>query len=291
MKRQPVGVVGLGIMGSAMAASLLKNGFRVYGYDVLPGPRAALKKAGGAPCTSPAEVASKAKITITSLPSADALQKVARQLKGIVVETSTLPIEEKEKARDTLAKRKAVLLDCPLSGTGAQAKVGDLVVYGSGDKSAYKKALPVFKGFSRAQYYVGEFGNGCRMKFVANLMVAIHNVSAAEAFALGLKAGLSPQAIYDVQANSAGSSRMFQVRGPMMVKNDYREVTMSNRLWQKDMKIIGEFAARLGVATPLFNASAAVYHSAMSMGYAEQDTGAACAVLEAMAGIRRRKHG
>jgi putative dehydrogenase len=291
VKRQPVGVIGLGIMGSAMAANLAKNGFRVYGYDVVAARRAALKKAGGTPCASAAEVASKAKVIITSLPSAEALHKVSRQLKGIVVETSTLPIADKLKAQSALKARKSVLLDCPLSGTGAQAQTGDLVVYGSGDKASYSKALPVFKGFSRAQYYVGEFGNGSKMKFVANLMVAIHNVSAGEAFALGIKAGLSPKAIYDVQANSAGSSRMFQVRGPMMVKNDYRGVTMSNRLWQKDMKIIGEFAAGLGVATPLFNASAAVYAAALSQGFAEQDTGAVCSVLENMSGIRRKKHG
>jgi putative dehydrogenase len=287
MKSRAVGVVGLGIMGSAMAGNLLKNGFKVFGYDVLAERRNALKKAGGVPCSSAKDVAANAKIVITSLPSAEALQKVARQLSGIVVETSTLPIEEKEKARDAL--KKGILLDCPLSGTGAQAKAGDLVVFGSGDKAAYTKVVSTLKGFSRAQPYVGEFGNGSKMKFVANLMVAIHNVSAAEAFALGLKAGLSPKAIYDVQANGAGTSRMFQVRGPMMVANDYREVTMSNRLWQKDMKIIGEFAMKLGVATPLFNASAAVYNSAMSQGYAEQDTGAACAVLEAMAGVRRKK--
>jgi putative dehydrogenase len=286
-----VGVIGLGIMGSAMAANLAKNGFRVYGYDVVAARRAALKKAGGTPCSSVAEVASKAKVIITSLPSAEALHKVSRQLKGIVVETSTLPIADKSKAAEVLRKRKSVLLDCPLSGTGAQALTGDLVVYGSGDKASYNKALPVFKGFSRAQYYVGEFGNGSKMKFVANLMVAIHNVSAGEAFALGIKAGLSPKALYDVQANSAGSSRMFQVRGPMMVKNDYRGVTMSNRLWQKDLKIIGEFAAGLGVATPLFNASAAVYAATLSQGYAEQDTGAVCAVLENLSGIRRKKHG
>ena len=290
-----VGVIGLGIMGSAMSANLVRNGFKVYGYDVLAARREALKKVGGFPCKSPAEVASKAKVIITSLPSAEALRKVARQLKGIVVETSTLPIEEKLKARDTLKRGKSILLDCPLSGTGAQAKAGDLVVYGSGEKSAYSKVSSTLKGFSRAQYYVGEFGNGSKMKFVANLMVAIHNVSAAEAFALGIKAGLSPKAIYDVQANSAGSSRMFQVRGPMMVAGRYTDVTMSNRLWQKDLKIIGEFAAGLGVATPLFNASAAVYATALSQGYAEQDTGAVCAVLESMAGIRRnerrKKHG
>ena len=80
---------------------------------------------------------------------------------------------------------------------------------------------------------------------------------------------------------------MFQVRGPMMVAGDYTEVTMSNQLWQKDMKIIGEFAAALGVATPLFNASAAIYNAAMAQGYAQQDTAAVCAVLERMSGLRR----
>jgi 3-hydroxyisobutyrate dehydrogenase-like beta-hydroxyacid dehydrogenase len=284
-----VGVVGLGIMGSAMSANLLKNGFRVYGYDVLAAKRSALKKAGGIPCGSVAEVCSKSRVIITSLPSAEALHKVSRQLQGIVVETSTLPIADKLKAELALRKRKSILLDCPLSGTGAQAKAGDLVVYGSGDKAAFLQIKSILKGFSRAQYFVGEFGNGSKMKFVANLMVAIHNVSAAEAFALGIKAGLKPKAIYDVQANSAGSSRMFQVRGPMMAAGKYTDVTMSNRLWQKDMKIIGEFAAQLGVATPLFNASAAIYSAAMAQGYADQDTGAVCAVLERLSGVRRSR--
>jgi len=282
-----VGVVGLGIMGSAMAASLLRSGFRVHGYDVLAERRAALKKAGGVPCKSVAEVSSKAKIVITSLPSAAALHKVSRQLKGIVIETSTLPIADKVKAEFVLGKRKSILLDCPLSGTGAQARTGDLVVYGSGDKAAFQKTLPVLKGFSRAQYFVGEFGNGSRMKFVANLMVAIHNVSAAEAFALGMKAGLKPATIYKVAGDGAGTSRMFQVRGPMMVAGDYRDATMKNEVWQKDMKIIGEFAAALGVATPLFNASAAIYNAAMAQGFAQQDTAAVCAVLERMSGLRR----
>ncbi|HZO02283.1 MAG TPA: NAD-binding protein, partial [Burkholderiales bacterium] len=87
----------------------------------------------------------------------------------------------------------------------------------------------------------------------------------------------------------AGTSRMFQVRGPMMVAGRYREVTMKNEVWQKDMKIIGEFAARLGVPTPLFNASAAVYAATMAQGYARQDTGAVCAVLEKLAGVKRRR--
>jgi 3-hydroxyisobutyrate dehydrogenase-like beta-hydroxyacid dehydrogenase len=203
------------------------------------------------------------------------------------METSTLPIDEKERARQTLAKKGIVLLDCPLSGTGAQARTKDLVVYASGDRKAYAKAEPFMPGFSRAHHYLGEFGNGSKMKFVANLMVAIHNVSAAEAFVLGMKAGLPPETIFKVQADSAGSSRMFQVRGPMMVAGKYDEATMKNELWQKDMKIIGEFAAKLGVPTPLFNASAAIYNATLSQGYGKADTAAVCAVLEAMAGIKR----
>ena len=102
-----------------------------------------------------------------------------------------------------------------------------------------------------------------------------------------MKAGLAPQTIYKVQAESAGTSRMFQIRGPMMVAGKYREATMKNELWQKDMKIIGEFAASLGVPTPLFNASAAIYNAAMAQGYAKEDTAAVCAVLEAMAKVKR----
>ena len=285
-----IGVVGLGIMGSAMAGNLRKAGFRVYGFDVLAAARGELKKAGGLPLASAAQVAEQAPVLITSLPSAEALHAVARELseKGVVViETSTLPIEEKERARETLAKKGVTLLDCPLSGTGAQARAKDLVVYASGDKAAFRKTVPFLKGFSRAHYYLGEFGNGSKMKFVANLLVAIHNVAAAEAFVLGMKAGLSPLQIYEVAGDGAGSSRMFQVRGPQMVAGKYDEATMKVEVWQKDMRIIGEFATKHGVPTPLFNASAAIYNAAMAQGFAKDDTAAVCAVLERLGAVRR----
>jgi 3-hydroxyisobutyrate dehydrogenase-like beta-hydroxyacid dehydrogenase len=284
-----VGVIGLGIMGSAMSANLIKAGFTVHGYDVVPAQRGALTQAGGHPARSAAEIAERADVVIASLPGAEALHAVATEISAqcIVVETSTLPLEDKVKARDTLAKKGIVLLDCPLSGTGAQARNKDLTVYGSGDQSAFEKAKPVFEGFSRAHYYLGEFGNGSKMKYVANLLVAIHNVAAAEAFVLGMKAGLDAQTIYQVAGDGAGSSRMFQVRGPQMVTGRYDQATMKVEVWQKDMKIIGEYATRLGVPTPLFNASAALYTAAMAQGFEKHDTAAVCAVLEAMARVKR----
>jgi 3-hydroxyisobutyrate dehydrogenase-like beta-hydroxyacid dehydrogenase len=295
MAQQTVGMIGLGIMGSAMSANLVRAGVRVIGYDVAPGARAAHKRAGGVPAKSPREVARRADIVITSLPSARALADVAAELaksakRGtVVVETSTLPIEAKTAARDALARRGVTLLDCPLSGTGAQARAKDLLIYVSGERAAYKKISPVLPAFTSANFYVGPFGSGSKMKFVANLLVAIHNVAAAEAMVLGMKAGLDPAMILKVVAGGAGGSRMFQVRGPMMVKGDYSEATMKNEVWQKDMTIIGDFARSLDCPTPLFAASAPIYNAAMAMGLGKEDTGAVCKVLEEMAGRPRRR--
>jgi 3-hydroxyisobutyrate dehydrogenase-like beta-hydroxyacid dehydrogenase len=295
MAQQNVGMVGLGIMGSAMSANLARAGFHVVGYDIAPRRGAELRRSGGIAARSPREVAKRANIIATSLPSANALSEVAAELaesasRGtIIIETSTLPIAAKEAARNALARRGVILLDCPLSGTGAQARVKDLIIYVSGDRAAYRKAVPVMEGFTRANYYVGAFGAGSKMKFVANLLVAIHNVAAAEAMVLGMKAGLDPALVLKVVSDGAGSSRMFQVRGPMMVKGDYSEATMKNEVWQKDMTIIADFARKIDCPTPLFAASAPIYNAAMAMGLAKEDTGAVCAVLEEMAGNPRAR--
>jgi len=286
-------MIGLGIMGSAIAGNLLKAGFRVVGHDVLPGPRKALATQGGAAAGSAAGVAKRVEIAITSLPSVAALDAVAAELaeeprRGrVIVETSTLPIEAKERARKVLARAGATLLDCPLSGTGAQARTRDLAVYASGPRAAYRQVIPVLEGFARAHYYIGAFGAGSKMKYVANLLVAIHNVAAAEAMTLAIKAGLDPAQVLKVIGDGAGSSRMFQVRGPMMVASDYSEATMKVAVWQKDMHVIGDFATGLDCPTPLFAASAPIYNAAMAAGYGLQDTASVCAVLERLAGVRR----
>jgi 3-hydroxyisobutyrate dehydrogenase-like beta-hydroxyacid dehydrogenase len=284
--REQIGVIGLGIMGSAMAANLVAAGFPVVGHDILARRRAVLSKAGGRVARSARDLAGRARIVITSLPSAEALRDVAGELAAtgnrgqIVIETSTLPIAVKEQARETLAKHQITLLDCPLSGTGAQARVRDLAVYASGLRSAYRHCIPVFEGFARAHYFLGPFGAGSKMKFVANLLVAIHNVSTAEAILLGRKAGLDPTTMVKVLGDGAGSSRMLQVRGPMMAKRDYSDAAMKVGVWQKDMKIIGEFARELDCPTPLFAATTPIYNAAMALGFADHDTASVCAVLE-----------
>ena len=136
---------------------------------------------------------------------------------------------------------------------------------------------------------LGAYGNGTRMKFVANLLVAIHNVASAEAMVLGIKAGLPPQRIFDLVTAGAGNSRVFELRAPMMVRNNYDDATMKIKVWQKDLDVIGSFAAKIGCPTPLMSATLPIYAAAMATGHAMHDTAAVCAVLEAMAGVKRRR--
>ena len=199
-------------------------------------------------------------------------------------------LEDKKRIHDDLAARGIEMLDCPISGTGAQAVTKDLSIYASGDKAVFEICVPVFNGYARSHFYLGEFGNGMKMKFVANLLVSIHNVSAAEAFVLGMKAGLVAEDIYKVVSDGAGSSRMSEVRGPLMVSGldkDYDKATMKVDIWQKDIKIINDFANSLDCPTPLFSAAAQLYRAAMAQGRAKQDTASVCSIMEELARLKR----
>ena len=285
-----VGVIGLGIMGSAMSANLVKAGFTVFGYDPVAKASARLKKAGGQPCASATEVARQCRFIVLSLPGEAVLDAVCDELiaasvKGLIVaETSTLPEAAKMRALAALAKHKITLLDCPLSGTGAQALTRDLAVYASGDTKSIRAFGPVFEGFARVRYDVGAFGNGMRMKLVANLLVAIHNVSTAEAILMGVRSGLDAADVVRVVADGAGGSRMFQVRGPMMVDRSWNEATMKVSIWQKDMRLINDALQATDTPAPLFAACMPIYNAAMALGHGMDDTAAVYSVLEHMMG-------
>jgi len=290
-----VGVIGLGIMGGAFAKNLAAAGWRVIGYDISAARRREAKRAGIAIASSAIDLAEKASTILTSLPKPQALMDTARVLATIkrkrllIAEMSTFAISDKEKAERVLRKVGHVMLDCPVSGTGSQAKTRDLVFYASGDSASIKRLKPMFEAFGRRIYDVGAFGNGSKMKYVANLLVAINNVASAEAMVLGMKAGLQPQMIFDLITAGAGNSRVFELRAPMMVKGNYKDVTMKIDVWDKDMQVIGDYVRKIKVPTPMFNASKPVYLKAKKSGFGAQDTAAVCAVMEKMAKFKRGK--
>ncbi len=281
-----VGIIGLGIMGGAIARNLVERGWRVIGFDVDPTKNAELAQANVMIATSVAELAREVPIIMTSLPTPAAVEKVAQEIASsgqpprVVIELSTLSLADKLRFEAILQKPGHIALDCPLSGTGAQAKVRDLVVYASGDSKAIARCMELFADFAKKSADLGKYGNGSRMKFVANHLVAINNVATAEAMLLAERAGLDPKMVVEMVGPGAGGSRMFQMRAPMMVDRVYEPATMKVSTWKKDMAIIAEFADDVGCDTPLFALTQPVYSEAMAMGLADQDTASVFEVLK-----------
>ena len=293
-----VGIVGLGIMGGAYARNLLAAGFRVVGYDVANEPLEALRSCGGLPLKSARELAEHCDVVITALADSKALVSVclgehglihATRPGAVVIETSTLPLDVKETCRAGLADAGATLLDCPMSGTGAQAAAKDLLVYASGDQRAIEKCRPVFDGFTRETFYVGPFGAGMKMKYVANHLVTIHNLASAEAMLLATRAGLDPELTYQAIIRGAGTSRIFEMRGPMIVAERYEPPTMKFDVYMKDVMLILDFARQVSAPTPLFAATVPFYIAALAQGRAKQDTAGLFAVLKELTGQRARR--
>ena len=289
-----VGIIGLGPMGGNIARILLSKRFKVAGFDISAERMKPLGEVGMVMTQSTIEVADKADVLITSLPNMAALEAVAAEIvksrkpNQIIAETSTLALDDKLSIHQKLRARSKIMLDCPISGTPSMLVGMMASIYGSGDEDAYRKYLPVFEGFTATNYFVGEVGNGTKMKLLANYLVHVHTTAAAECMVMGQKAGLDPELIYKVLKSGAGGSKMFDIRGAMMAKSDYREGggTMF-AIYEKDSDIITAFAASIKTPIDLYASSLQKMNSAMALGLGHLDTSAVCKAIEIAAGINR----
>ena len=269
-----VGVVGLGVMGGAMARHIRAAGHDVAGYDIV-GSRA--EACGVRSAASPAEMAAEVDVVVFSLPSVESLREASRAVASarkavlVVVETGTFGIEAKQEARTVLEAAGAAVLDAPLSGTGLQAADATLIVYASGDRDAFAVAEPILGHIGRRTFYLGEFGNGSRMKFVANLLVSVHTLAAAEAHRLGAASGLDPEVVQEVIGAGVGSSKIFDIRGPMMASGTYEPPSARLAIIRKDSEIIAAHARAVGALTPLLDAALPQYRAAMDRGLGDLD--------------------
>jgi 3-hydroxyisobutyrate dehydrogenase-like beta-hydroxyacid dehydrogenase len=250
---------------------------------------------GGRPASSPADVAVSCDVIITSLPSVRALEEVVGGTDGLVaaprpgltvIEASTLPIEAKAAARERLHSVSAEMLDCPVSGTAAQARVGDLVVFASGDRASIDSVAWVFETVGRSWHRVGGFGDGSKMKYIANLLIAVHNLAAAEALVLGRKAGLDADLVHAVISDSAATSRMFEVSGRIMVDDAYDDGEAKVEILHKDLQIIRAFAAEAESPAPLLAVTTEFYTAAMSLQMHSMEDASVAVLLEQLAGLR-----
>jgi 3-hydroxyisobutyrate dehydrogenase-like beta-hydroxyacid dehydrogenase len=263
-----VGVIGLGIMGSSYAKNLLLAGYEVCGSDPLIEAQDRLTKQGGTAHATTGDWLADCDLIILSLLSPVVMRTVADELATllkagqIVIETGTFALTDKEAARDTLSGASIILLDCPVSGTGAQAMNADILMMMSGPPNAIKTARPFVEHLTKGIIVAGAFGAGTQFKFVANHAVALHNTAAAETLAYADALGLDRDMIYDMLSTGAGQSRMSDLRMPLMISGAYDPPTATLKMFEKDLNVIGDDIARLDLHAPMFDACVELYAQA-----------------------------
>jgi putative dehydrogenase len=288
MNKLRIGIVGLGIMGMAYARNLVKSGYGVSGFDICQDRCKVLDDCGGTSLPDARVVADQSEIVLIVLASNEALKACVERLSEatlggkIICEMGTFSLEQKMHVHDTLEILGANVLDCPVSGTGAQASEGDLSIYLSGEEVTAEKLRPVFKAIARDVRYVGPFGTGIKLKLIANLLVTVHNLAAAEALLLAKKSELDLQMVYDAICQGAGTSRMFEIRGQMMIDEQYEPATMKHDVFVKDLQLIVDYACESNCPIPLMVSSLPYYYAALSQGRGNEDTASLYSVLKGL---------
>lgn len=290
------GLVGIGAIGSAIDSLLLQAGFDVIAFDIDPRRMEEHVAAGGLPGLSPRDVVERAPLCITSLATPGQFHAVMTGSEGIsyaaakgaiVADTSTLSLQDKLSARDSLSEAGITLLDCPVSGVAAKAREKQLSIFASGDRDACDRIAPVLDVISREHDYVGPFGQGTKFKYIANLLVVINTCAAAEAMALAIKSGLDPALVHKLIGAGAGGSNMWDVRGRHMVRGDYPSPSNAFTIASKDGVLISKFATDLEFPAPLFQAALQPYFQAIARGMDNRDTASLCELFLENAGASR----
>lgn len=293
---QTIGFIGLGVLGSAVAGNFVNGGLTVVGCDISQAAQDKGKALGLDMVPNPADVALRSDIVFTCLPNAEALMQALRGESGllsaghkkqIVVEMSTLSVADKTAFETACKSSGRVPIDCPVSGNRIMALDKKLTAFFSGDALAYESVNPVLDKTCGKTHYVGEFGNGTKVKLCGNILNLVHNTVAAEAMVLAMKSGLDPKMFHEVIAGSGSSSAMFEVRGGLMVDEDYQKEAMNLSVPLKDSRIISEHAASLYCPIPLYQVALQSYYAAAAQGLDDKDAAVVCQVLERTANHTR----
>jgi len=274
----PVGLVGLGLLGSAVAGRLRAAGHEVVGHDVVTERNHALEAIGGRAVTSAAAVAEVADPVCVVLPSLAAVEEIVLGARGLaaaargrtVVQMSTISPALTERLARECATRGVDFLDCPISGTSGMVARGDGIIFVGGDRAVYERWRSLLETILPRAVLVGRAGQAMVLKLVANLLVALNSAAAAEALAMVERAGLDVPLALDLLTSSAASSRMLEVRGPLIVKRDFPP-QMKLDLFMKDLHLIQEAAGAVGAAVPLTDVAERLYAAAQAAGYGGED--------------------
>ena len=263
-----IGSIGLGAMGGSYAKFLIEDNYTVYGVDPDTQNAEIFTSLGGVLLNNISELVDKSNVIILSLPTVPIFKEVINKIEvngksnesKILIDMNTISLVDKIETKNKLEKLNINMVDAPVSGTGAQAKVKDIVVMSSGDKIIIDECEDIFRSFSKQNIYVGDFGNGIKFKILANLLVTVHNTVTAEALLLGQKAGLEEKMIYEVLNAGAATSVMLDKRMPLMINKNYEPATASMRIFLKDIDVITDYLKSNNLSSPTFEAAANLYN-------------------------------
>jgi putative dehydrogenase len=283
-----VGIIGLGLLGHAVASRLLAAGQQVVGHDVLPEKVEALAALGVRPAPSAEAVAQAADPVCTLLPSLAAVEEAILGPTGIlararpgqtVVQMSTISRGLTERLAREVGARGLAFLDCPVSGTSAMVARGEGILFVGGPSAAFDRWRPLLETILPRAVHVGEAGQATVVKLAANLLVGLHTAAAAEVLDLVRKAGLDPGRILEILAASAGTSRMLELRGPMIVRDQFPP-QMKLDLFLKDLGLILDAGRQVGASLPLTALAQQLYVAAAAAGRGGEDLAVVATALE-----------
>ncbi len=293
---QTIGMVGLGLMGTAMSRNLLAAGFQVIGYDVLPEKVAALLAAGGRGADSNADVAKQVDLLISSLPHGGIVEQALLGPRGVaegarqgleVIETSTVAPELARRVAGALGERGIAMLDATVSGISHMVAQRDCIFMVGGDRALFDRCRPIWDALARQAFYLGPSGAGAQMKLIANLITGVNSLVTAEGLALGMKAGLDPAAMLELLRQSAAASRMLDIRGQFMVDRKYEPPVATVETFIKDTGLMLENGRQLGVPLPFTEVMDRMLRAAREDGHGQHEVASVIETYCRLAGVRR----
>lgn len=292
--KRGVGVIGLGSMGLGVARTLLSKGFMLNAYDVRPDVVKALAREGGRACSTPADVGARSGVVIVLVVNAEQTQEALLGKHGaaqrmapgsVVIASSTVAPAYAEQLGAELAAKGIHMIDAPVSGGAAKAAQGQLSIMASGAREAFARAETVLEAIATKVYRLGDApGMGSKVKMINQLLAGVHIAASAEAMALGIRAGVDPNVLYEVISNSAGASWMFQNRVPHILAGDYTPLSAVN-IFVKDLGIVLDSARKSTFPLPLTATAHQMFLMAGAHGLGGEDDSAVVKVFQAISGI------
>ncbi|HRO61097.1 MAG TPA: NAD(P)-dependent oxidoreductase [Burkholderiaceae bacterium] len=294
MKVSRIGVIGLGAMGMGVARSLLRAGFEVHACDLRSEPREAIADDGAHAHATPAGLAAQVEALIVLVVNAEQTEAVlfgeqgaASKLRpgGIVMASSTVAPHYAEELGERLARAGFGMLDAPVSGGAARAASGEMTVMASGRPELFDAMSEVLDAIAGKVYRLGDApGMGSKLKMINQLLAGVHIAAATEAMALGIRAGIDPNTLYEVISNSAGNSWMFGNRVPHILAGDYTPLSAVN-IFVKDLGIVVDSARKLTFPLPLTSSALQMFIATSAAGFGGEDDSAVIKMFERLTGI------